>query len=75
MFNYPRQTFDYYELTSLLAGIENTTVMPSDKTDDVLNLMKAERIENVPVVDGDQFKYFVNKSDILATLVSNAILQ
>jgi hypothetical protein len=75
VFNYQRQTFDYYELKNLLAGIENTSVKPSDKTDDVLNLMKAEKIENVPVVEGEQFKYFVNKSDILATLVSNAILQ
>lgn len=75
VFNLQRSTFDYYELRRVLAGVEEISVNPGNKTDEVLSLMKAEKIESIPVVDAGQFKYFVNKSDILATLVANAILQ
>jgi len=75
VFNFQEPNFNYSELTNNLAGIENTSVKPSTKTDEVLNFMKDEGLENVPVVEDNTFKYFVNKSDILATLVSNAILK
>lgn len=74
VFNFSESYFDYELLINDLAGIEKSSVKPSTKTDEVLNFMKNENIENIPIVDGDRFKYFVNKSDILATLVSNAIL-
>lgn len=75
IFNVHVDHFAYTELVDNLAGIEKTKVGPKEKTDEVLKLMRKEGLENIPVVDGDKFKYFVNKSDILATLVSNAILQ
>jgi hypothetical protein len=74
VFNFHVSSFSYEELMDNLAGIENSHVDPKTKTYEVLNYLKDEGIENVPVVDGTKFNYFVNKSDILATLVSNAIL-
>ncbi len=75
VFNDSRSSFDYNQLIENLSGIEKTTVSPTEKTDIVLELMIKDGIESVPIVDNDQFKYFVNKGDILATLVSNAILK
>lgn len=75
IFNYQRSGFDYDQLVGNLSGIEKTKVAPTEKTDTVLELMINDRIESVPIVDTNQFKYFVNKGDILATLVSNAILK
>lgn len=74
IFNVPVDYLPYSELVQSLAGIQKSKVGPKEKTDEVLRFMKKEGIENVPVVDGNNFKYFVNKSDILATLVSNALL-
>ena len=75
VFNFQRSSFDYLQLTENLSGIEKTKVAPTEKTDMVLELMIKDGIESVPIVEANQFKYFVNKGDILATLVSNAILK
>ena len=75
VFNFQRSSFDYIQLTENLSGIEKTKVAPTEKTDMVLELMIKDGIESVPIVESNQFKYFVNKGDILATLVSNAILK
>jgi hypothetical protein len=74
VFNFHVNSFNYTDLMDNLAGIEKSKVNPQTKTDEVLKFMKQEGLENVPVIEDNQFRYFVNKSDILATLVSNAIL-
>lgn len=75
VFNDTRRDFDYNHLIENLSGIEKTTVSPTEKTNVVLELMISERLESIPIVENNNFRFFVNKGDILATLVSNAILK
>ena len=46
---------DYVELMINPAGIVKTSVEPSTEIDQVLNLMKDNHLEKLPVIDIDSF--------------------
>lgn len=70
-----QQDYNYAQLKKFLAGIHHETINPSDKTADALAKMKKYKQDNMPVIDQKKYKYFVNKSDILTTLVSSVAIQ
>jgi len=71
----PEELFSYEQLKNSLAGLKTDRVSPDEKTADVLHKMIESGIQNMAVVDNGQFKYFVNKTDILTSLVTNTILE
>lgn len=66
--------FDYSELNNALFGIKTEQVSPTTKTFEVLKYMKEIGVDVIPIVDNDEFKYFVNRSDILTNIISSNIL-
>ena len=70
-----RREYRYPDLKNFLAGIHYEEIAPTEKTIDVLEKMKESRLDYLPVVDSKKYRYFVNKADILTSLVSTAITQ
>lgn len=69
-----RDYYDYNELKGSLYGVKKEIIPPKMKTGEALSYMKKKGLATIPVVDGKTFKYFINKSDILTSIISSNIL-
>jgi len=67
-------SYGYDELKNSLYGIKTEKIASNTKTFEVLSYMKKQGLDVIPIIDNDKFKYFVNKSDILTSIISSNIL-
>lgn len=70
----PQESYSYDELKSLLVGIKEESISPKMKTGDALNFMKKNGLAATAVIENKKFKYFINKSDILTSIISSTLL-
>jgi hypothetical protein len=70
-----RVTIPYDELKHGIVGISNKAVQATDSARKVLQVMQEGHTENLPVLDGERFKFFANRGEILANLISKFILK
>jgi hypothetical protein len=68
-------TIPYRELKRDIVGISNKAVQAKDSVRRVLKVMQEGHTENLPVLDGEKFKFFANRGEILGNLISNFILE
>lgn len=68
-------TIPYEKLRRDIVGISNKAVQAKDSARTVLQVMQKGHTENLPVLDGQTFKFFANRGEILANLISNFILK
>ncbi len=68
-------TIPYDKLKKNIEGISNKTVQAKDSAQTVLQVMQERHTENLPVLDGKQFKFFANRGEILANLITKFILK
>lgn len=64
----------YSDLKQDMVGISHNTVKATDSARVVLQVMQESHTENLPVLEGEQFKFFANRGEILANLISKLIL-
>jgi len=68
-------TIPYDELKRGIVGISQKAVQAKDSARRVLQVMQEGHTENLPVLDGEKFKFFANRGEILANLISKFILK
>lgn len=70
-----RLTIPYDGLRQGIVGISTKAVQATDTVRNVLREMQEEHTENLPVLESNRFKFFANRGEILANLISNFILR
>lgn len=70
-----RVTLTYAQLQRDMVGISHNSVKATDSARVVLQAMQEIHTENLPVLEGKQFKFFANRGEILANLISKLILE
>jgi hypothetical protein len=65
----------YDQLKRDIVGINHKAMQKTDSARQVLQAMQDAHTENLPVLDGKQFKFFANREEILANLISQLILK
>jgi hypothetical protein len=68
-------TIPYDELKRGIVGISQKAAQAKDSARRVLQVMQEAHTENLPVLDSQEFKFFANRGEILANLISKFILK
>ncbi len=79
MFNSQLPTMDvqmtYDDIRRDIIGIRKETVAPGDSSVAVLKAMDKSNLENIAVVDGDQFRFIAERGSILSKLITTTLFK